>query len=116
MASHNVRQVFSLRSPTAYATTCLVFRHNAIQIHACLVFFSTNDHSSSNSSIVASASLASGTTSVSLKAGSFSAFFLSMRSLLLSRLQMCALVLSNYFALHRLSRSLLFVLLDTHVG
>ena len=43
-------------------------------------------------------------------------FFLSKRSLMLSRLQTSALFLSNYCALHRLSRSLLFVLLDTHGG
>jgi len=41
-------------------------------------------------------------------------FFLSMRSLKLAILQMSALLRVNYFALHRLSLSLLFVLLDTH--
>ncbi len=47
--------------------------------------------------------------------GQLVCFFLSMRLLMLSILQRFALGLSNYFALHRLSRSLLFVLLDTHV-
>jgi hypothetical protein len=39
-----------------------------------------------------------------------------MKSLMLSTLQMSALSLSNCFALHTLSVSLLFVLLDTHAA
>jgi hypothetical protein len=34
IASHKQRHVCSLRSPTAYATTCRFLRHEAIQIQA----------------------------------------------------------------------------------
>src|ERR1041384_1313674 len=75
MVSHKWRQVASLRSPIAYATTCRVRRHNAIQIQAVLVFFCTNDHSSSSSSVVAFGTVESGCTSVLLNGGSAAAFF-----------------------------------------
>src|SRR2546429_4044723 len=78
---HNSRQVFSLRSPIARATTCRVFLQRAIHIHTLFTFFNTNDHNSSNSNVVASGSLASSVTNVSLKGGSFAAFFLTNLSL-----------------------------------
>jgi hypothetical protein len=115
MASHKRRQVVWPRSPTTYATTCRVLRHSAIRIQAWFVFFSTNDHSSSNSSTVASTSLASGSISVSLKADSL-AFFLSRRSPSSVRPQRSVPDHANCCALHRLVGSLLDVLLDRHRG
>src|SRR5262245_16116067 len=75
MACHKRRHMAWLRSPITYATTCLLQRHNAIQIHAVWVLFSTNDHSSSNSSVVASGTVGSGWRSVLLTGGSAAAFF-----------------------------------------
>ena len=71
---HRSRHVSLLRSPTALATTCRVFLQRAIHIHTLFTFLNTNDHSSSNSRIVAFGSFGSGATSVSLKGGSLAAF------------------------------------------
>ena len=62
-------------TPTARATTCRVFLQRAIQIHTLFAFLNTNDHNSSNSKMVASGSSGSGATNVSLKGGSWAAFF-----------------------------------------
>lgn len=72
---HSSRHVFSLRSPTARATTCRVFLQRAIHTHTLFTFLKTNDHSSSNSKIVAFGSSGSGTTNVCLKGGRLAAFF-----------------------------------------
>src|SRR6266487_2293337 len=75
MASHNRWHVFLLRSPTAYATTCRVLRHRAIQIQESLAFLRTNDHSSSSSRIVEVGSSGSGASRVVRKGGSCATFF-----------------------------------------
>jgi hypothetical protein len=56
---------FRGHTPIARATTCRVFLQSAIQIHTWFFLFNTNDHSSSNSRIGASASFGSGATNVS---------------------------------------------------
>src|SRR5205823_9671273 len=111
---HSSRQVSSLRSPIARATTCRVLRQRAIHIQALFAFFKTNDHSSSNSSIVASGSFTSGLMSVSLNGGNTASFFLAILPPSSVKLQMFAQCLSNCYALHRLAVSLLFVPLNTH--
>ena len=58
-----------------YATTCRDLRHSAIQIQRLRAVFKTNDQSSSNSSVVASGSSASGTISVRASGGNFFSFF-----------------------------------------
>ena len=65
MLSHSLWHVFSLRSPTARATTCRVFLQRAIHTHTLFTFLNTNDHNSSNSRTVASGSSGSGATNVS---------------------------------------------------
>src|SRR6266481_2030334 len=99
MLFHSSRQVSSLLSPTARATTCLVFLHNAIHIQDLFTFFITNDHNSSNSNIVAFGSSASGSTSVSLNGSNSSAFFLAILPPYSGRHQMFAQSLLNYCAL-----------------
>src|SRR5215475_6541666 len=99
MLFHSSRQVSSLLSPTARATTCLVFLHNAIHIQDLFIFLKTNDHNSSNSNIVASGSFGSGSTSVSLKGGNSSTFFLAILPPCSARHQMSAQSLLNYYAL-----------------
>src|SRR5882757_2614818 len=114
MLFHSSRQVSSLLSPTARATTCLVFLHNAIHIQDLFAFFKTNDHNSSNSNIVAVGSFTSGLTSVSLNGGNSSAFFLAILPPYSVRHQMFAQFLLSYFALDRHAVSLPFFLLNIH--
>src|SRR5258705_5967321 len=114
MLFHSSRQVSSLLSPTARATTCLVFLHNAIHIQDLFVFLKTNDHNSSNSNIVASGSFASGSTSVSLNGGNSSAFFLAILPPYSARHQMSAQSLLNYYALDRHAVFLPCVLRNIH--
>src|SRR5437763_12505807 len=114
MLFHSSRQVSSLLSPTARATTCLVFLHNAIHIQDLFTFFITNDHNSSNSNIVDFGSFASGSTSVSLNGGNSSAFFLAILPPYSGTHQMFAQFLLNYCALDKHIVFLPCALLNIH--
>src|ERR1700737_4219997 len=75
MLFQRMRHVSLLLSPTALAITCRVLRQRAIHIHSLFLFLRTNDHSLSNSIIVASGSSGSGAIIVSPKGGGALLFF-----------------------------------------
>lgn len=115
MASHKRRHVCSLRSLDArkrpLAASCRTTLSRSRLDWSC---FRTKDHSSSNSSTVASASVASGSISVSLKAGSLVAFFIHAMTVWRDTRNPSARAHANYCALHTLVESLLGAPLGRH--